>query len=1099
MKSSSSSITPAPLSQRPGPLAHRPGLAGLILLSALLAPAGLSAQAANPVPPADETETVTLEKMTVTGSNLRRVQAETALPVTVMDRSEIELRGASTGADLYESLTIAIPSSLSEVNTGSQGARGDVASPDLRGLGSGSTLLLINGRRIVPAPMSMSENGVPSLAANANFVPTMLVDRVEVLRDGASAIYGADAAAGVINNIVSGNFIGRQLKLRTALTEHGGAEEYRVTYTEGLRRGATHFSYALDYFHREGLEARDRWYSRYSDVRLARDLPAPWNGLPVTTANGAVVRNTNLHNGASTTHYGQFRRGFIDTTDWLTFAGTGRPENNAGISTSTTPPAGTATMSANGTFFLMPQTNGSVVFKQTSASRNIEQALGEGQWYDDLGQDRTLIPETDRLNASFFLNHRFNDRIEFFGDATVFRAESIAYREPENMQNVNEPGIYVPAANQWNPFGERFYHPTGAPNADGTPRLVGTPADLTIVSGVRPFGLKLREIDVRTTQMRFLGGLRGTFGDNWQWETAGLYSQAKTHEREYFKMRESWLRYALNRTDHSAFNPFGHTFKIVNGFITIDQPYINPDVVVDGIYDTFHRLARTELATWDLKVTGQFGRLFRGGPIGLATGAEVRYETYADWGPPYSNQNPPGSENLPYLRDGDDDFVAHSPNAHISANQTIFAGYAELALPFITPENHVPFVRELELNLAGRIENFSIHGSSAKPKASLTWSPATFLKVRSSYNESFRAPNLVQTSVTPTKRVNAVDDPYRSDVTGWLSDSNRARATYKQGSENLRPEEAESWVAGFVLDVPRVKGLSFSFDYWRMKQRDAIADFGVSATIQHDELLLDLATQAALASGQSIDQIDLGSGSGAYKGFTNVTRAAVTAEDRAAFAAYNALQTSTASMRAPVGEIVSLFNDYINLGGRNLEGYDIGVEYFMPTSDWGNFTLRGEASRYLRYEEENETGITTSLLERNGRAKWRANLSLGWRKGAWAAGWHTSYYGEFASTSASTTQAVYEALGSPSAIKVIEDNGLLRYYMRVEPFVMHNAYVSYRFAPSAPSLLRNTTVRFGVNNLLDTEPPASDTWAGYEIGTANPRGRQFLFELARTF
>ncbi|MEO6246324.1 MAG: TonB-dependent receptor plug domain-containing protein, partial [Opitutaceae bacterium] len=153
------------------------------------------AQAPRPpvaAPPVGD-QPVTLEAFTVTGSNIRRVDAETALPVTVIERSEIEARGAATIAELFETIGAADISGITEINNGPQLARGDVASIDLRGIGSGSTLTLLNGRRMAPHPISMAENGVPSLAVNINTLPRALIDRVEVLRDGASAIYGADA------------------------------------------------------------------------------------------------------------------------------------------------------------------------------------------------------------------------------------------------------------------------------------------------------------------------------------------------------------------------------------------------------------------------------------------------------------------------------------------------------------------------------------------------------------------------------------------------------------------------------------------------------------------------------------------------------------------------------------------------------------------------------------------------------------------------------------------------------------------------------------------------------------------------------------------
>src|SRR5687767_11077940 len=225
---------------------------------------------------------VQLEAFTVTGSNIRRVDAETALPITVFDKSDLDARGASTMAELFETLGAAEISGITEINNGPQLARGDVASIDLRGIGSGSTLTLLNGRRMAPHPISMAENGVPSLAVNINTIPRAMVDRVEVLRDGASAIYGADAAAGVINNYVSRTYVGRGVTLKGSVTQHGGANEFNATVFEGFKRGKTHFSVSLDYFHREALAAHDRNWAKTADMRGNRALPQPWNGLPLT-------------------------------------------------------------------------------------------------------------------------------------------------------------------------------------------------------------------------------------------------------------------------------------------------------------------------------------------------------------------------------------------------------------------------------------------------------------------------------------------------------------------------------------------------------------------------------------------------------------------------------------------------------------------------------------------------------------------------------------------------------------------------------------------------------------------------------------------------
>jgi hypothetical protein len=339
-----------------------------VVAFALLSGTSLLAQ----TPPADTSSAVELAAVTVTGSNIRRVEAETALPITVFDRDDFAIRGASTGTDLFATLTLAEPPAINEATIASQGARGDVTSIDLRGLGSGSTLMLINGRRVAPHPLSGTENAVPALAPNANIIPTALLERVEVLRDGASAIYGADAAAGVINSLMSRRFVGRKLAGRVALTQHGGAEEYRFTVSEGRQRGRTHISAALDYFHREDLASKDRVWSSQSDLRLTRKIPAPWDGRPVTDPVTGVVQavDNDLHNGSTINSYGQFQRGFIQS-DFLTFVGS-RPEGNRGISTTTAPDGGVATTATNGTFFFYPTAVGGINWKQTTPSRNID-------------------------------------------------------------------------------------------------------------------------------------------------------------------------------------------------------------------------------------------------------------------------------------------------------------------------------------------------------------------------------------------------------------------------------------------------------------------------------------------------------------------------------------------------------------------------------------------------------------------------------------------------------------------------------------------------------------------------------------------------------
>lgn len=1035
----------------------------------------------------------------VTGSNLRRTQAEGALPITVIDDSDIALRGGSTGADLFATLPMASPPAINESVIGSQAARGDVASVDLRGIGSGSTLMLINGRRIAAHPLSGSDQGVPALSPNANVIPTALLSRVEILRDGASAIYGADAAAGVINSILSPNRKGARVNFETALTQHGGAEEYRFGASDTFKIGRTSIGVSLDMFKRNKMMVADRDWSADSDLRQVRDLPAPWNGKPLTNpATGSpFALDNDFDNSSGINHFGQYRRGYIQS-DFLTFHSS-RPDGNAGLTMEGKPADGSATMAANGTFFLVPDGQGGILFKQTTPSRDLDNP--ENEYYDNVTKHRAQIPAIDRVNAALFVEHEFSDRVTFFGDLLYSRSRAKSQRESANIQNVNEPGIYIPMSNPFNPFGEHFYHVDGLANDDGTPRIQGAPADVTITAGLITPGTRDRYIEVNSSFYRGLAGLRGTFGDNWSWETGFLISGAYSHETETNIYRESLVRKALERTDGTAYNPFPVTFKVEGDKVVVDKAYLNPESVTAPMYDTDNRYGRTRIITWDTKLAGELFKLpFGGGRVQVAGGTEIRWEKYDSWKAPYAGLNPVGSgEDFPYLRENDNDFTSMSPNADIFASQRVESVYAEIALPVVGPDNAVPLIHRLEFGAALRHERFSIHGQSTTPKYSVLWSPTRWLNLRASYNESFRAPNLAQTNPSALLRVNYARDPYRFEATGNALDDSGPRRTFRQGNETLDPERAQNFGAGFVLDVPFVRGLSITGDYWRMKQRDAITSLGNSQVLALDELALDLATKAALAKGTPIDQINLGSGTAGYQGNSRVTRLAPTQADIDAFAAYNAAQTSDATKRAVVGEISSLINDYINLGSRTLSGIDIGVQYRSPETRFGRFLFRAEATHNLQRDEDlSDEGIIDDQLGKNGNAQWVGNARIGWAKDGWSADWLTTYYGSFADTSAATTAEIYEALDKPKYIKHMNVNGIDRYYYRVKAAVQHSLRVGYEFGGKNgghnPHVLN-----FTIHNLFDVAPPIADETNGYFVGTANPRGRQFRIKYEHRF
>ncbi len=1060
-----------------------------ILTSLALATAAqpLLGQAAPAAPAATGTASgpTVLEAFTVTGSNIRRIEQETTLPVSVFEIDDLAVRGAPTPAELFQMLPNGGVLSLTETNVLGADARGDNTSLNLRGIGSGNTLVLVNGRRLAPHPISQAEGGVPSLAVNINQLPAGAIKRVEVLRDGASAIYGADAAAGVINSILKTDFTGYELSLRGSLTQHGGADDWRATLVGGetFNRGRTNVVAMLDFYHRDILETKDRKFTRDADVRRVRTVLEPWS-----------TTDTDFDNRSSASQYGNFIRGSFDATG--NFVGA-RPEGNRGISTSTTPSTALTTSTA-GAFFFVPLAGGGTGLRQTTPSRLPTSV--ERDYYYNLNLDRVILPETDRVNFFGALNHKIGDRLTAFGELAYYRADSYNHRDPAGVDGTDDFNIYVGANNPFNPFGSRFYHPTGAPNADGTPRIVGTPSDVLIAggTGVRPREFKAKDISVLSQSIRGVAGLRGkTFAD-YEWESGAMYSRAWTRDSEANNIRHSRLQQALVRSDNTAFNPFGYTFRNVDGTIQIDRPYTNPASVVDPMVDTFVREGRTELATFDGKLNGTLFEAW-GGRVGAAFGAEFRWESYRDWRPPYAGLNPASDTTTAFLpRGNDNDFIGLSPNLNLYSDRNVISGYSEILVPVIGRKNRAPMLDLLELSLAARYEKFSDFGDALKPKYGLAWRPGKNLLVRASFNESFRAPNLVQNNTSPLQRsVTGVTDVYRSTVTGLITDGSTNRTVFRQGNASLTPEEAKTATVGLAIEVPRVKGLTFTIDWWRIDQNKVIDNLAAGGVLSRDEALLISYTQAQIAAGTSANNVNTNSGAAGYVGNPKVTRAPVTQADRDFFAAYNATRPAS-QHRAPVGRLISLIDDYLNLAGRDLEGIDMALAYRLPRNRLGQFTLRGEATFNRRYNQQlDEFSEVETVLQEDGRAKWRGNASVLWRQGGWSAGWFSEYYGGSMDPGGATTATIYEQLGRPGYIRVFNDvGGVVRYRWWIEDVWQHSAFVQHRFGREK-GMLRDVSVRFGVSNLFDEEPPVADESRGYQGGTVSAKGRSYYLEVSK--
>ena len=661
--------------------------------------------------------------------------------------------------------------------------------------------------------------------------------------------------------------------------------------------------------------------------------------------------------------------------------------------------------------------------------------------------------------------------------------------------------LFIPTTNPYNPFGDRFWSPTGAANSDGTPRLTGTPSAVNVVNH-RFWDFGSRIDTVTNSAYRGLLGLRGKFGATWSWESAVMHAEGRANENEPIQ-RTSLTQAAALLTDPArARNAFGRSYAVRGGALVDTGPFRNSPSVKQSTYGVFERDGMTRLRSIDFNASGEIWSLWGGNKISLALGGEVRREDFSDVRAAFAGLNPAGSGLDPTRSD----VVSASSVPDTFAHRDAYSGYAEVLLPLAGRDFKLPLVQSFELSAAARTEHYSDFGNTLSPKFGLTWKPVDWIMVRASHSQGFRPPSLpalYRGSFIGTA-LNS-QDTYRSIVTQLLTDQGLNRINRVEGNPKLQPEKSNGISSGLVIDVPGVRGLSLTVDYYEIRHRDIL---GSSGSINDDRDALVAATQAALAAGQSINAIDLGAGTGRYQGDGAVVRLPVTQEDRNCFAASNATRAPSAQ-RAAVGSIDFLRTTYFNKAEQFVNGFDFGLNYRFRPLSLGNFTFETNWTKLNSFFIYTTRGaVRTELMETNLAAtsgaspKWRGNAQLNWRRDQWSAGLGMFYTGSFTLSGVTTSRATYEALGSPASIKPVFTNGSTLYRMVHRDTQTYNAFLSYRLRKTdTRSWLRDTSVRVGVNNLFNAEPPLSDDNNSYESALFNTmaKGRMYSLTLTKTF
>jgi outer membrane receptor protein involved in Fe transport len=358
-------------------------------------------------------------------------------------------------------------------------------------------------------------------------------------------------------------------------------------------------------------------------------------------------------------------------------------------------------------------------------------------------------------------------------------------------------------------------------------------------------------------------------------------------------------------------------------------------------------------------------------------------------------------------------------------------------------------VRSLDFQLAARDEYYSDFGNVFKPKVAGSWEVIEGVKFRSSWSQSFRAPNLAQFYSAGTQVSNTRTDfaACRLNVTTCAGVST---LEVRSGNQLLKPEDAVSRSVGIVLQP--VRGLTITADYWTLDEDGVVGLEGAQNQILYDYLLRQ--------SGGSNP---------------NVVRLAPVGVQR-------------------VGDLSFVQDNYFNLGLRKVSGIDFGLTYDLRNTPLGNFNVDLSASRLLKWEQSPSalqatlieanaagllgTGITISQagsqVAVNGNPEWRMSANLTWRKGPVSMGVLANYVSPVTDTGTALVNGQFYELADVTTV---------------------NAYAQYR--TEGEGLLGGTRFRVGARNLFDKQPPLSSSNYGFLGSLHDAVGRFVYFELSK--
>jgi len=880
----------------------------------------------SPAAPPSETVTVTGTQIQgvapVGGAVIGRDSADIqANPITATGETDDYLRqlpqvSAISGDDTHNNA----------VQGGQQNATHTV-SLNLRGVGQTATLMLVNGNHVAP-------NGAEGTFYDPDLIALDAVERVEVLADGASATYGSDAIAGVVNFVLRKKFEGARLSVGYGTANGFEQQKLSGVYGYSWDTGSLVVSGAFNF--RTQLLGINRPYYRQNLT--------PFGGSNFSSQNCA-------------------------------------PGN----------------LTIGGVIYGLPNTNGTALTAaQIQAGANKPNKC-------DLDPLNQIFPDQNRRNVTTTVTQELTDWLRLDLDGFL-------YQRTYHLSTVPTANLTVTNAN---PF---FVSPVPG-----------------LTSGTINYNFE-NELGNRESVgygLEYQGDLSLTVDLPYDWTGKITYSYGRNTEGtgnppdgtspfaplvNQFTAAQFIGTALLNQPAATALNLFG------NG--TANNPATVKNLLVgESFYNQQARISNIN-AVFN-------GSVFSipAGDVKFALGAAVKDDgQYNSFGSNVANGTFP---------------LTNVFTTNFRGSRTVSSAFAELYVPLVGAANAIPLVQKLELDLAGRIDNYSDVGVTKNPKIGLNWKPIDDLQIRGSYGTSFRAPVLNQLYPVYSAFVGNTVDPTSPTGTAFVY-------IYAGGNPTLTPEKAKNWNAGLDYKPSEIPGLVFSLSGFYIDYYNKLGQVSGSAGTT------TILTQQALYANYIIK---------------NPTAAQVQA-----IVANTPSEINAGLNPATIQYLIDGRSN--NIGESIIKGTDFDLRYAMDTS-WGAFTFDEAGTYYFQYLNNVAKGLP--LIENMGQinypTRYRSLTNITWENDSgWRAGLFITHLPSY-------------------------NNVLVTPSQQVRSYTQLDTQLSYTFSGTSNEYLNGTRLALNVTNVFATEPPFVNNPSGYGYDPQNvsPVGRLISVELVKLF